>query len=77
VAMYNAAQELVATLTATPDVPRALPRGVSAERARAARGGDEDWSVAEVVCHLRDAEERAIERMRALRDEETPPHPRL
>lgn len=70
--MYNAAQELVATLTATPDVPRALPRGVSAERARAARGGDEDWSVVEVVCHLRDAEERAIERMRALRDEETP-----
>jgi len=53
--MYNATQELVATLTATPDVPRALPRGVSAEGARAARGGDEDWSVAEVVCHLRDA----------------------
>ncbi len=70
--MYNSTQELVETLSATPDTLRALLRGVTQERASSARGGDEGWSVVEVVCHLRDAEERSIERMRAMRDEDNP-----
>ena len=70
--MYNSAQELVETLRATSQILEALLRQVSDEQARSARGGDENWSVVEVVCHLRDAEERAVERMRAMRDEESP-----
>ena len=38
-----------------------------------AKGGDEGWSVVEVLCHLRDAEEIALERMRAIRDGDNPP----
>ena len=37
-----------------------------------ARGGDEGWSVVEVLCHLRDAEEQALERMRLMRDHDNP-----
>jgi hypothetical protein len=49
-----------------------LLRGCTQEEARATRGGDEGWSVVEVICHLRDAEERALERMQAMRDEVNP-----
>ncbi len=70
--MYDTAGELVGILRATPEVLRALLREVTPERARAARGGDEGWSVIEVLCHLRDAEVRALERMRAMRDEANP-----
>lgn len=38
----------------------------------APRGGDEGWSVVEVLCHLRDTEERALERMRAMRNKTNP-----
>ncbi len=31
-----------------------------------------DWSVIEIVCHLRDATQRALERMRQMRDQEDP-----
>ena len=71
--MYDSTTEMIEVLRATPDVLGALLRGVTPERARAARGGDENWSVVEVICHLRDAEERALERMRAMRDQENPP----
>lgn len=70
--MYDTTEELVGILRATPEVLRALLRDVTPERARTARGGDEGWSVVEVLCHLRDAEERALERMRAMRDEANP-----
>ncbi len=43
-------------------------RDVTQAQAAEARGGDENWSVVEVVCHLRDAEERGLERMRSIRD---------
>jgi hypothetical protein len=45
---------------------------VDDELARRARGGDEGWSVVEVLCHLRDAEERTIERVEAMRDLDEP-----
>src|SRR5437764_11717498 len=53
-------------------VLQALLQDCTQAQAQAARGGDEDWSVVEVVCHLRDAEERGLERTRAMRDEENP-----
>jgi phytoene dehydrogenase-like protein len=70
--MYDSAKDCLDALRATPEVLEGLLRGVAPERAGAARGGDEGWSVVEVVCHLRDAEERAVERMQAMRDANTP-----
>ena len=63
---------LTDALRATPTVLEALLHGCTQEQAQTARGGDEGWSVVEVVCHLRDNEERALERMRLMRDETDP-----
>ncbi len=70
--MYNTPKDLIDALHSTPDTLGALLRGLSQEKALATRGGDEGWSVVEVMCHLRDAEEKAIERVRTLRDELDP-----
>ena len=70
--MYDTARDLVDALTAAPDALDGLLAGVDDDLARRARGGDEGWSVVEVVCHLRDAEELAVERVRAIRDEDDP-----
>ena len=45
--MNNSAQDLL----------EALLDGYTQAQALAARGGEEGWSIVEVVCHLRDAEE--------------------
>jgi hypothetical protein len=70
--MYDTIQDALAACRATPDVLEGLLRGHDEAKARSARGGDENWSVVEVICHLRDAEERALERMRQMRDEVDP-----
>jgi hypothetical protein len=70
--MYNTIQDAMAAYAATPDVLQGLLRGHDQAQASAARGGDENWSVVEVLCHLRDAEEMALLRMRLMRDEENP-----
>jgi hypothetical protein len=70
--MYDQAKDLIDALRATPDNLDGVLRGVTQERAQALRGGDEGWSVVEVVCHLRDGEERTIERVRAMRDQVDP-----
>lgn len=70
--MYNLQRDLLDAFRSTSDTLRFLLREVTQEQAAAARGGDENWSVVEVMCHLRDAEERALERMRAMRDETNP-----
>lgn len=70
--MYDSSKDLLDALRATPSVLEALLQGCTQEQARTARGGDEGWSVVEVVCHLRDAEERALERMRSMRDAVSP-----
>ena len=70
--MYNAIQETVDSYRVAPDIYRALLAGCTQEQAQAARGGDEDWSVVEVMCHMRDAEEVALNRMRAMRDQDNP-----
>lgn len=70
--MYDLNTDLLDAYYKLPDILSALVSGHSDAELRTARGGDENWSVIEVVCHLRDAEERALERMRAMRDEEHP-----
>jgi len=70
--MYDTTKDLLDGYRSAPDIFRDLLDGVTQEQAQAARGGDEDWSIIEVMCHLRDAEERALERMRSMRDQDTP-----
>lgn len=70
--MYDMHKDLVDAYAAGPDIFEALLADCTEEQARKARGGDENWSVVEVMCHLRDAEERALERNRALRDDPDP-----
>lgn len=70
--MYNTNQELIDLFRATPDTLEGLLHNVTQEQASAARGGDENWSVVEVVCHLRDAEERNLERIHLMRTQEMP-----
>ena len=70
--MYNSSRELVETLRASIDTLTTLLDNVTQEQALAARGGDENWSILEVVCHLRDAEEHALGRMQTIRDAVNP-----
>jgi len=70
--MYDQPKDVIDALQATPAILAGLLRGVSQDQATAARGGDEGWSVVGVLCHLRDAEERALERMLAMRDQDDP-----
>ena len=70
--MYDSPRDLIDSMSAAPDALEGVLVGVDADLARRARGGDEGWNVVQVVCHLRDAEERAVERLRAMRDEDQP-----
>jgi hypothetical protein len=70
--MYNLPLELIDALKVMPDTLKGLLSKVSEEQARSARGGDENWSVVEVVCHLRDAEEFTIQRVESMRDQNNP-----
>ena len=70
--MQDTFNYLIDALRAAPTVFDALLHGCTQEQAQAARGGDEGWTVVEIICHLRDNEERALERMRLMRDETDP-----
>jgi hypothetical protein len=70
--MYDTPKDLLDAFRAAPEVLETLLRGCTQEQAQAACGGDENWSVVGIICHLRDAEERGIERMRAMRDRADP-----
>jgi hypothetical protein len=70
--MYDVPRDLLDAYKSAPDIYRYILAGCTEEQARAARGGDEGWSVVEVMCHMRDAEERALERTRAMINEDNP-----
>ncbi len=70
--MYNTTRDLLDAFKATPDTLAALLKGVSQKQAQAARGGEENWSVVQVLCHLRDAEEIGLQRDIAMRDQANP-----
>jgi hypothetical protein len=65
--------EIIKTLRATPVVLRALVNGVDAGRLRR-RPGPGEWAIIEVVGHLADTEERALDRVRRMLAED---HPQL
>jgi hypothetical protein len=70
--MYNTAKDLLDALRATPDTLKYLLQGISQDQASTARGGDEGWSVVEVMCHLRDAEERNLLRIKLMHNQNNP-----
>ncbi len=70
--MYDLRQDLLDTLKATPETLTGLLANVSENQAHSATGGDENWSVVEVVCHLRDADEISVQRTEAMRDQDNP-----
>jgi hypothetical protein len=70
--MYDIPKDMLDALRSTESVYRKLLEGVTQEQAQSARGGDEGWSIVEVLCHLRDAEERAVLRARKMANEDHP-----
>lgn len=70
--MYDLPRELIEALKSTPETLKGLLGQVNEVQARSAKGGDENWSVVEVICHLRDAEEISFQRMQAMRDQDHP-----
>ncbi len=72
--MKNQHLELIEALRSTPETLKGLLSQVTLEQARSAKGGDENWSVVEVICHLRDAEEISLQRIKTIRDQD---HPRI
>jgi hypothetical protein len=70
--MYNSIRDMLDAFQATLDILKNLLEDVSQEQAQSTRGGDEGWSVVEVVCHLRDAEEFALKRNAMMRDQDNP-----
>ncbi len=70
--MYNTPKDLIDALRAAPETLAGLLAGVTQEQARIARGGDENWSVIEVLCHLRDADQFTAQRVILIRDRDNP-----
>jgi len=70
--MYDLHRDLIEALKATPETLTGLLSGISEAQAHSATGGDENWSVVEVICHLRDADEVSVQRVEAMRDLDTP-----
>jgi hypothetical protein len=70
--MYNSIRDMLDAYQVTPDILKNLLKDVSQEQAQSAKGGDEGWSVVEVMCHLRDTEEFALNRNKLMRDQENP-----
>src|SRR3954449_3801144 len=70
--MYNIPGDLLDAFKAAPEVVAKVLEGCTQEQAVAAKGGDENWSVVEGGCHLRDAEERGLQRTRQMRDQDDP-----
>ncbi len=70
--MYNTTRDLLDAFSAAPETLAALLAGVSQKQAKAARGGDEGWSVVEVLCHLRDGEEIGLQRDRLMAGQDNP-----
>ncbi len=69
--MWGGPNELIDMLRATPEVLRALTRTVDDDRARQAPS-DNEWAIVEVVAHLADVEERAIQRIHRIMAESEP-----
>ena len=69
--MYDTKRDTIDAMSGMPDVLRHLALDRSAQ-SRTPPAPPGEWGLIEIVCHLRDAEERAIERTRLMRDHDNP-----
>jgi hypothetical protein len=70
--MYDTPQDLLDALRSTPFILNALLNDFASRPVRTGPPDRLEWSPVEIICHLRDAEESALERMRLMRDQEHP-----
>jgi uncharacterized damage-inducible protein DinB len=69
---YNVRGELLEVYGHNPTTLRTLIRDLPEEVIKKQGSGSEKWSILEIVCHLRDTEERAFGRVRRIVDEDRP-----
>jgi hypothetical protein len=69
--MLDRSEEILKTLRATPVVLRALVGEIENDRLRT-RPAAGEWAIIEVVGHLADTEERALDRVRRMLREDNP-----
>lgn len=69
---YNERGELLDVYGHNPTTLRTLVQDLPAKSIRKQGTGDELWSILEVVCHLRDTEQRAFGRIKQMVNEECP-----
>ena len=69
--MLDRSKEILKTLRATPVVLRALVGEIENDRLRT-RPAAGEWAIIEVVGHLADTEERALDRVRRMLREDNP-----
>lgn len=72
--MIDTNQESIKALRAVPVIARALARGMEEEALRR-RPAPEAWAAIEVIAHMADTDERALARIRRMRDEDEPTLP--
>jgi hypothetical protein len=70
--MYDSEHDMLDAFKAMPATLAFLLEGISQEQALSAKGGDEGWSIVEVVCHLRDAEGFALQRDAMMLEKDNP-----
>ncbi len=70
--MYDTKKDILKALASTPKALAALLPAVLARQSKRTSPASAVWSAVEIVCHLRDAEERALERTRRMRNESNP-----
>jgi hypothetical protein len=70
--MYNTIQDLLNAYRSTPETLQALLRNYSPKKVTTPGVREEEWSVVEVICHLRDSEEASLTRTRLMRDQTNP-----
>jgi hypothetical protein len=68
--MYDTKRDILDALSATPEVLGRVVAGLAGGHTTAAP--PDAWSAVEIVCHLRDAEERALERTRMMLGADNP-----
>jgi uncharacterized damage-inducible protein DinB len=70
--MYNTIRDLLSAYRATPETLQALLRHYSRQPVIIKNNREEEWSVVEVICHMRDTEEASLRRTRLMRDQYNP-----
>jgi hypothetical protein len=70
--IYTTVEDILLSLDRALTIYPAILAGLNETAAQDWREGPREWSVVEILCHLRDAEANALERCRRMVEEEMP-----